>query len=113
MMEIEAMLGDAGAEAIACCRSIGEALAAVAAGDLDAAVLDFRLRDQTASPVAAALELRGIPFLFYTGQGENSPELAEWRHHPIVGKPERPRLLIAAIAGLLGASSPDAIGALF
>ncbi len=44
-----------------------EALEAIASGGIDAAVLDFNLRGETAEDVARAVIARGIPFVFVSG----------------------------------------------
>ncbi|MBX9796817.1 response regulator [Sphingomonas sp.] len=67
--------------------SVAEGLALVAAGGIDAAILDLRLRGgETSIAVAQALEEAGIPFVFASGGGiENvAPDYAEY---PMLGKP--------------------------
>src|SRR4051812_36377377 len=72
LMELEAALLDAGAEAV-CCRSVGEALSSLDAQPVSAAVLDVQLDRETSESVADRLARQGIPFLFYTGQGDATP----------------------------------------
>ena len=94
------------------------ATAAEAVGVLDswhphAAILDFVLRDETATRVATELTSRGIPFVVYTGlaRGDVSlPELARVRWHEKPGSGEE---LIWSLAELVGEDvlpkrSPDA-----
>ncbi len=54
--------------------TVAEALVSVRGGDSEVAILDFRLRDRNALPVAQALSTKGIPFCFLTGYRE-IPEL--------------------------------------
>lgn len=100
LMDVEAALGDAGAEIAGAFPSVAGALAFLAAAQIDAAVLDFGLGRETAAPVARALVARKTPFLFYTGQVETDPRLAEWRGRTILQKPAMPRQLVAAVARL-------------
>jgi len=51
--------------------SIAEALELIAISpDLDAVVLDINLYDGMSYPVADALQVRGVPFVFTTGYGK-------------------------------------------
>ena len=66
----------------------------------DAAVLDIRLgRGLTGIPVALALELRGIPFVFYSGLEERAvaPVKARFRDSPFLRKPSRRAEIIDAV----------------
>ena len=79
-----------------------------------AAILDFVLRDGTATRVATELASRGIPFVVYTGLapgGVSLPELARVRWHE---KPASGEELMSSLAELVGEDvlpnprSPDA-----
>ena len=48
-------------------RTAEDALARISAGPIEAALLDFALRNGTSEPVAAKLEEQGIAFAFLTG----------------------------------------------
>ena len=62
----------------------------------DAAVLDINLRDETVWPVAEALEVRGIAFVFATGYGEDIlPE--RFRSVPFFHKPVDSKALIETL----------------
>ncbi len=54
------------------------------------------------APVARQLARRGTPFVFYTGQVENDPALAEWSDRKIVAKPAQAGTIVAALAESLG-----------
>ncbi|MBY0300342.1 MULTISPECIES: response regulator [Sphingomonas] len=66
---------------------VAAALPMVAAGGIDAAILDVNLRSGEKSfPIADALAARGIPFVFATGGG--GEEIApEHRDRPRLSKP--------------------------
>jgi len=74
----------------------------------DAAVLDIRLgRGLTGIPVALALEMRGIPFIFYSGLEERAvaPVRARFLGSPFLRKPSRRTEIVNA---LLEAMRPKA-----
>ena len=99
LLDLESTLAGAGAVVVGLCQTLDEALRRSDPVDFAVAVLDFRLGDETASPVARRLEDEGVPFVFYTGQTRNEPSLAEWRDRPIVEKPSPPHALIRARQG--------------
>jgi CheY-like chemotaxis protein len=66
LMELEAILLDAGAEMAGCCRTVRDALAVASSEGIDAAILDVRVGRETIAPVAQRLASRGTPFIFYT-----------------------------------------------
>ncbi len=82
-------------------RLCDEALKRATPVDFAVAVLDFRLGEETAAPVARRLEDLGVPFVFYTGQARQESSLDEWRHCPIVEKPSAPSTLIHAVRAAL------------
>ena len=101
LLELESILQDAGAEIVACCRNVKDGLMAVEKNGVAAAILDVRIGRTTIAPVARQLAKRGTPFLFYTGQVENDPALAELSDHVVLSKPARPATIVAAVALLL------------
>jgi DNA-binding response OmpR family regulator len=101
LMELESILQDAGAEIVACCRNLKDGLTALEQKPPAAAILDVRIGQGTIAPVARRLANCGTPFLFYTGQVENDPALAEWSDHAVLTKPARPAAIVAAVADLL------------
>ena len=80
-LDLQNLLEAAGHEVVALAASVPDALALLAAGAgsrqeerrqpllLDGAVLDVNLRGEPATPVAAALAARGVPFVFVSGYG--------------------------------------------
>ncbi len=101
LLDLELTLAGAGAVALGLCQTVDEALRRSDPVDFAVAVLDFRLGEETASPVARRLEDQGVPFVFYTGQTSPDASLAEWRHRPIVEKPSPPHTLIRAVKAAL------------
>ncbi|MBX9731501.1 MAG: response regulator [Sphingomonas sp.] len=66
---------------------IADGLAAIAAGGIDAAILDVNLRgDETSWPLADALTDAGIPFVFASG-GSGSDIADRFRDRPMLSKP--------------------------
>ncbi len=100
LMELEAALLDAGAEAV-CCRTVGEALSTLETQPVSAAVLDVQLDRETSEAVADRLARQGIPFLFYTGQREAAPVHDDWRNYKVLSKPAPRETIIAAVVDLL------------
>ncbi len=100
LMELEAALLDAGAEAV-CCRTVGEALSTLETQPVSAAVLDVQLDRETSEAVADRLARQGIPFLFYTGQREAAPVHHDWRNYKVLSKPAPRETIVAAVVDLL------------
>lgn len=84
LMELESTLLEAGANAVWTCRSVTEALRAIAEQDVAVAILDLQLERESSAPVARALADRGVPFFFYTGQFDTGEARAEWPASTIV-----------------------------
>ncbi|WP_375248397.1 response regulator [Sphingomonas sp.] len=67
--------------------SVAAALPMIAAGGIDAAILDVNLRaGEKSFAVADALAAKGIPFVFATGGGGDEIA-AEYRDRPRLSKP--------------------------
>jgi DNA-binding response OmpR family regulator len=101
-LELQSVLGAAGAQSVTTCHKVSDALKAVQANGVDAAILDVKLAGETAAPVARELARLGIPFLFYTGQTETDPTRTAWPVAPIIAKPSPSRQIVTALAQLLG-----------
>lgn len=97
LMELEAVLQDAGADIAGPCRNVREALSIANGSDIGAALLDVQLGADTIVPVARALSARGTPFVFYTGQMASDPILAEWPGCRVVAKPAAAHTIVAAL----------------
>jgi DNA-binding response OmpR family regulator len=73
-LDIEGTVEDAGAVIAGSARTVGQALSLISDTIIDAAVLDYRLETETATPWADRLiELR-VPFIFHTSSG-SAPDL--------------------------------------
>ena len=80
-------LEEAGATVIGPIPSVEEALAALKAEqEVHGAVLDINLRGEMVFPVADALALRGVPFVFATGY----PKEVVPSHYSFVTRCEKP-----------------------
>ena len=67
--------------------SVASALALVAAGGIDAAILDINLRGGEKSwPIADALAAQGIPFVFASG-GSGDAMADAYAERPVLAKP--------------------------
>lgn len=85
-MLIEDLLVELGYRTTGPVARVSEALACVAADEIDGAVLDVTLIDGKSFPIADALFARGIPFVFLTGYGLAGID-EPYRSHPVVQKP--------------------------
>ncbi|MDB5642309.1 MAG: response regulator receiver protein [Hyphomicrobiales bacterium] len=96
-MTLEDMLTDFGCVVTGSVSQISDALAAIARGDMDAAVLDVNLGAQKIDPVADELARRGFPFVFTTGYGRTGVP-APHNKRGVVQKPFRAEELASALA---------------
>jgi len=88
-MLIEDVLNGAGCKVIGPAASVAEALRLARGAALDGAVLDVNLGSEMVYPVADALRLANVPYVFVTGYGAGS--LSEGhRGHPTIQKPFNP-----------------------
>jgi hypothetical protein len=101
LIDLEAVLIDAGADKVEACRTIEDALRVT--DGVTAAILDVRIGPDSVAPVARKLAARGTPFLFYTGQVGNDPMLTEWPNCNTISKPAQPQVIVKAVAELLRA----------
>lgn len=86
-MLLETILEDMGCETVGPISTVAEALALIEGGEaLDGALLDVNVAGVEVFPAAAALDARGVPFVFSTGYGEGGlPE--EWKGRITLQKP--------------------------
>ncbi len=99
-MQLEFDLEDLGCEVIGPAPSVQSALQLIEQETVDAAVLDFRLGDETSSEIAAALIGRNVPFAFMTGHALNDLP-SELRRHICLQKPVMHQLLISALTAIM------------
>jgi two-component SAPR family response regulator len=69
-----------------------DAIAAVEADEVDAAILDVNLDGEMVYPLADVLAERGIPFIFVTGYGAESID-RRFAHIPVIQKPVERHIL--------------------
>lgn len=99
-MDLEMLLQQQGASKVVIAGTPGEALAQIAKGAPDIAVLDVNLGNVTSFPVAKELLRLGVPFIFATGYGKETDFPAEFQAIPLVSKP----YCAKAIRDAIGAS---------
>jgi CheY-like chemotaxis protein len=102
-MLIEDMIIELGHEPYAIASRVGTALQLATTGQFDLAILDVNLDGSTSSPVAHALNERGIPFLFATGYGRAGIDPA-FGDRLVVGKP----FIVSDLARAIDASARQA-----
>jgi len=99
-LELEAGLEEAGAIVIGQAANVEEAMALLDT-PMDAAVLDANLNGRSVTPVAQALTVRGVPFIFATGHGDD-----HWAPQgfsaPFIRKPYDVTQVAAALAEVTG-----------
>jgi CheY-like chemotaxis protein len=81
--------------------SVDQALALLANGRPDAAVLDVNLSGTLVYPVAERLAQLRVPFFFATGYGQNGIA-PEWSQKPVIQKPFDQGALERALEAALG-----------
>ena len=88
-----------GCEVVGPMAAVAEALETIRTEALDAAILDFRLRDETSVAIAEELQKRSCPFCFVTGYS-NPPDLpVALQNVPLLHKPLTAQALQTAIEG--------------
>jgi DNA-binding NtrC family response regulator len=105
-MDLTAGLTDAGAQVVGPCRTAKDAVAFVNEWNISVALLDIRLASESVVPVAMQLSDRGIPFVFYTGYLDTGEIQEKFPHCKIVYKPASLKILVDAIAEVLGRTAP-------
>lgn len=97
------MIEDHGGVVVGHAACVQEALELLAAGEIDALVLDWNLAGNPGEPVAEAAARAGIPFVISTGYGSVTGAFAD---RPVLAKPYPGGALASALAGLLPAAKP-------
>ena len=69
-MLVEAWIADIGHEAVGPAYSLAEARGLLG-GVIDAAIVDLTLGHESGAPIAEALAIKGVPFVYATGQAED------------------------------------------
>jgi CheY-like chemotaxis protein len=84
---IALMLEDLGYEVVGPVPTVPEALEAIAAGTLDAVLLDANLGGTSSAPIATELAARRLPFVVVTGYGTLELPTSALQAAPRVNKP--------------------------
>ncbi len=100
-MDLEASLNESGAVVASVCASAAQALRALESTEIDAAILDFHLAGESSLAVAEALEKRGIPFIFATGQGDETAMPPRFAGKATMRKPYDVNQIMAALGEAL------------
>jgi len=96
--ELELALAAAGAVVVGPASTLQSGCALAKENGISAAVLDFRLGDEEAGPLASLLYDKGIPFVIHTGHGTPA---SSWASAPVIRKPADPEAVVHIIASLL------------
>ena len=98
--ELELALAEAGATVVGPASTLKMGLALAQQNAIAAAIIDFRLGSEEASPLAALLYERGIPFIIHTGHSTSGH--SAWGSPPVVRKPASPDRVVRTLAQFLG-----------
>jgi CheY-like chemotaxis protein len=82
--------------------TVERAIAALAEGGVDIAVLDINLHGASVVPVAQHLQAQSIPFVFLTGYGDGDILPVQLRDQPRLDKPVDAERLVRAMLDLVG-----------
>jgi two-component SAPR family response regulator len=85
-LDLQNMLDRRGATVIGPAASVSEALDAINANQIDCALLNIKLGDETTHAVVATLEQRAIPMVFVTAYSDARLPPG-FETHPIIQKP--------------------------
>jgi CheY-like chemotaxis protein len=98
-IDLADILSHRGFQVIGPCSSVERALQAMAAHQPDAAILDIDLNGHMSFPVADALALLNVPFLWLSGSSRDTlPE--HYRTRPFVSKPLVPAIILGEVTDL-------------
>jgi DNA-binding response OmpR family regulator len=104
-LTLEDVLRDAGYAIAGVTGKLDQALALIESGACDAAVVDANLNGISASPAAAALAARGLPFITMSGYSREQLE-GDYPGAVFMAKPFGPELFIATLDGILPRQRP-------
>ena len=105
-MELETLVERGGCTTVGPASSVCQALALINGEQPDIALLDVNLKGERATPVAAALQARGVPYVLITGYSTAQLSEPELRGAPRLDKPVNCHALTRAVKHVLeGAES--------
>ena len=99
-LDAEEKMIDLGAREVILAASNRAALNAIENEEVDIAMLDFNLGNETSVPVAEALRAAGLPFVFASGYGPDGTIPEEFAEIPLVLKPYSQQQIAEAFAKL-------------
>ncbi len=99
-LSLEDVLVDAGFRVAGVAGKLERALSVIESGRCDAAIIDTNLAGVSASPVAAALAARGLPFVILSGYSQEQMP-SEFAGMPFLQKPCPPARLVETMSRLL------------
>ena len=105
-LELETLVAGGGCTALGPASSVRQALALIDGEEPDIALLDVNLRGERATPVAATLQERGVPYVLITGYSDAQLSEPELRRAPRLDKPVSSRALTRALKNALE-TEPD------
>jgi DNA-binding LytR/AlgR family response regulator len=106
-MELETLVECGGSTPVGPASSVHQALALIDGEEPDIALLDVNLRGERATPVAAALQERGVPYVLITGYSNAQLSEPELRRAPRLDKPVSARALTRAVKRALEGEEPS------
>jgi len=95
-LDLECELEESGAE-VTCASTLVQATGVAKAGAFDAVVLDLNLHGETSYPLADYLAANAVPFVFHTGQGEQSLLAKRYPGVAVCNKPCEGRVLLKTL----------------
>lgn len=100
-MDLQDILESAGATVVGPAHNVRRALQILDEREVQAAVLDVQLGDGNSYPVAERLKNKCVPWIFYTGNADESSLLVDWPSSVILRKPVSPQKLLGGLAALI------------
>jgi DNA-binding response OmpR family regulator len=104
-MELDSVLRVQGCTVLGPTATVERAVVLIVEGQPDVALVDLNLGGQSALPIAAVLNARGVPFLVVSGYSENQSRAPELSRAPRLAKPVNHRQLLHALRRVLMESS--------
>ena len=102
LTELAELMRTAGVEPVGPVASVGEALAELDRGGIDAEILDINLGEESALGLADELERRAIPYAFATGYSADDVLPPERAKLPLLAKPYSAAEVMAVLDTLRG-----------
>jgi DNA-binding response OmpR family regulator len=106
-MELESVLRNHRCHVLGPADTVERAIALIGEGGPEAAVLDLSLNGQSALPIAAALNARGVPFVVVSGFSKTQWQAPELSRAPRLTKPVNHPTLLRELTRLLATLPPS------